>query len=222
MKITDITVSKLLEAYARNKYKLYLPSDTKGSNFSLNIGGIRTVDNKSGKYSDFIYILRKSEKPRLCCEVEDFDYVRTYQDGYILDIFAATTKPGIPNLLKPVNPKGAAVVVPGQYIDVWSKGLHKGKYPALVQTGTFQIYRDNNKDSIVDYTGPKNISKGDGINCHHGAINKSLIIGLYSAGCQVHMNAKNFEDIFMWTIDNAIKNGMSKFTYTLFEEKDII
>ena len=216
MNINDINIDRLLEIYKTNNYRI---NETKNKEFHLNIGGIRNKSRNSSKYDDFIFIFRKCKKP-INHTVSKGDWQRVYQNGYCLDIFAATTNPGTPNLLKPVNSKGAGIIVEGQYKDVYVKGLHND-YPALVQHGIFRVYRDNNKDEILDYdpTTIENIRYG-GFNCHRASKWKVVdVIGLYSAGCQVHKNVNYFEQVFMYTIDESINEGFKFFDYTLIKEE---
>src|SRR5690606_17765887 len=70
-------------------------------------------------------------------------------EGWLEFHYAATTRPGIPYLRKPVNTKGAAIMVPGQYPG-YRLGLHRGKYIALVQAAPVDVYRDNDKDDVYD------------------------------------------------------------------------
>lgn len=131
----------------------------------------------------------------------------------------ATTDPAVYWLNNPLNVKGTAIIVPNKYENIWRLGIHKG-YTALVQNKTFKVWRDNNKDSVLnrDVTvydaGPES-----GINCHRayeGAIVKT--IGKYSAGCQVWQNSKLFDKM----IDICKKSNQKAFTYVLFTEDDFL
>lgn len=216
MNRNEITMDKLLALYKVNNFRV---NEVKDKNFALNIGAIRSKSKSSEKYDDYMFVFRKCPKPTNHT-VNNPDWQRVYQNGYSLDIFTCTTNPGTPNMLNPVNPKGAGIIVEGQYKDVYIKGLHKGK-PALVQFGTFKVYRDKNKDSILDYD-PLSIenAKNTGFNIHHASEWKiSEIIGLYSAGCQVHKNVHNFKEVFMYLINNSINEGFKFFDYTLITEE---
>ena len=92
------------------------------------------------------------------------------------------------------NPKGAALLVPNQYINCWKLGLHQGKYEALRQSGLLKIYRDSDRDTVYDY---ENIadSLNDGINIHKAGL-ASVIVDGWSAGCQVLAKTDEYE-IFM-------------------------
>ena len=128
--------------------------------------------------------------------------------------YPATTRPGLPNLLKPVNPKGAAIVVPGQYKDVYQIGGFKG-YMALRQVGQLRVYRDNNKDSQFDHNSATIESGHFGIHIHKAGI-WSKLVGQNSAGCQVFQKAKDYEEFMNQCSAVADKYG-NKFTYTLLE-----
>lgn len=221
MDISKINVASILNAYKRKGYDMVYPKNQKTTFYQLNIFGIRSTDNSSGKYSDVIGIIRSTSIQPTNSEINTPYYVRRYALGYVIELFVGTTKPGIPNLLKPINPKGAAIVVPGFYPNVFVRGLHKGKYPALVQNGHFKVYRDNNKDSIIDYAGPIFDSSNDGINLHHGSITPSLFIGLYSAGCQVVKDTAKFKSVFMWNIEKSNEEMQRYFNYALFEDRDV-
>lgn len=124
----------------------------------------------------------------------------------------ATTRPGIPYLLRPVNPDGAAILVPGQYQQVYEIGLHRGKYEALIQTGPVKVYRDNNIDDVYD-THERTMQEGYfGINIHRASFG-AKIVGVDSAGCQVIKDNKDFEE-FMTLCKSSFAK---KFGYTLVE-----
>ena len=170
-------------------------------NFELNIIGIRNKDSKINVFNDKIVV---------------FYY---YDKQEYWHIYNATTKPGLYWLNNLINPKGTAILVPGQYIDVYKIGLHRGEYEALIQRDVVKVYRDNNHDSVIDYF---NVEEGYfGINIHRrNKFSISNYINRSSAGCQVFEYYNNFNE-FMTMADvhrNLYGNG---FTYTLIEEKDL-
>lgn len=65
-----------------------------------------------------------------------------------------------------MNPKGTAILAPGQYQSSHKIGLHRGKYKALVQHRPVTVYRDNNKDSKYDLEPTKKDTGIFGINIH--------------------------------------------------------
>jgi hypothetical protein len=109
------------------------------------------------------------------------------QDGTPqLQSWVATTAPGKPHTMKPMNPKGAARIAPGQYKS-WGIGTHVGPsgmdpHEALIQAEPVDVYRDTNKDFKRD--GP--IYPGMfGIDQHWGYDHPKDNIGAASAGCLV-------------------------------------
>jgi len=133
-----------------------------------------------------------------------------------------TLDPGLPMIKQPVNPEGAAIVANGYWNGLWRIGLHQGKYLALVQNRPVLVFRDNNRDSIVDFdkdyvvnddllefiqSCSNNATKIKdannkvykvqygmfGINFHRASIYKKLLeVGVYSAGCAVVQDAKDY------------------------------
>jgi hypothetical protein len=135
------------------------------------------------------------------------------------DIISITTDPGITMLKAPINSKGCAILVPGQYPGLWKIGFHKGKYKALVQNKPCTIYRDNNKDDILDFN-PDNIDLGMfGINFHKAGLS-SIEVNNWSAGCQVAEKTADFNIIMKVAEEGRLSYGNS-FTYTLLEEIDL-
>lgn len=176
---------------------------TKGS-YNLNIIGVRSNNNKvTDKYDDIIVVDYNTDNchKRVC--------------------YTITTEPGKYYMQNLCNPKGAAILVPGQYRGCWQIGLHHGKYKALCQCKAVKVYRDNNKDMIYNMT-PKNIDKGIfGINIHRS--NKTCIcdiIDKYSAGCQVFNDPVEF-NAFMRLCETQRKLYGNTFTYTLINEEDM-
>ena len=176
---------------------------TKGS-YNLNIIGIRSNNNKvTDKYDDILVV----------------DY--NTDNGHKRVCYTITTEPGKYYMQNLCNPKGAAILVPGQYRGCWQIGLHHGKYKALCQRKAVKVYRDNNKDMIYNMT-PKNIDKGIfGINIHRS--NKTCIcatIDKYSAGSQVFNDPVEF-NAFMRLCEAQRKLYGNTFTYTLINEEDM-
>lgn len=116
---------------------------------------------------------------------DDLHVIYTFKNGVWVLLFKAecTTQPGARYTLKPINPEGAAIADLG-YHECWQPGLHRGNYPALIQTGgPIRVWRDR----------AKSYSRGQGattmgwygINQHHGADAPRTDIGGHSAGCLV-------------------------------------
>ena len=80
-----------------------------------------------------------------------------------------TTDPGYRSLTAPINSKGCAILKEGWYRRLWVKGLHKGKYSALVQANPCTVYRDNDKDKELDMNTTKTETGLFGINMHRAS-----------------------------------------------------
>lgn len=192
--------------------------------YNLNIWGVRSNNQHSGKFDDKLFI---------------------WTTG-IFQEYDVTVDPSDIYLLNPIHKLGTAIIKPEQYIGVWKKGFHKNRkdHPALVQKKPITVFRDFNKDTILDFNTIKDaeeIYKGNGlveyfkdgklvfrkhtglfgINCHRASKWKILEkIGLYSAGCVVHQDPFRYKDEFLFTIDNAIKHWGNSFTFTLITERN--
>jgi hypothetical protein len=159
---------------------------------TLHVVGIRSKANEKNKFDDQMYLI----------------------NGPMQQIFSGTTNPGTHWLKNLMNPKGTAVLKPGQYVDSWKLGLHQGKYEALVQAKPITVYRDNNKNDLAEENGKEDTGMF-GINIHHANSSAiSSIIDKWSAGCQVLNDPKQFA-----TLLAACKaSGKKAFTYTLLRE----
>ena len=179
---------------------------TKG-NYNLNIVGVRSNNNNkvTNKYDDILVVDYNTDSchKRVCYNI--------------------TTEPGKYYMKNLCNPKGTAILVPGQYRGVYAIGLHNGKYEALCQRlGPVKVYRDNNRNKTYDFI-PETIEQGNfGINIHRADIYKTAtLVNGYSAGCQVICNPKDF--ISFMRLCNISKDIYgNKFTYTLVTENELI
>jgi len=135
-------------------------------------------------------------------------------------IIPITTVPGLRYMKNPSNQKGVAILKPGQYRGVWKIDYHSGKYLALCQRGDkFVVYRDNNRDVILDFNEATTDYGYFGINFHKAGEN-SQIIGAYSAGCQVPQMGRDFAKV-MELAEKSKKIFGNSFTYTLLQETDL-
>lgn len=115
---------------------------------------------------------------------DDLHVIYTFRDGKPALLFKAecTTQPGARYTLQPINDDGAAILDLG-YQEAWQPGLHRGNYPALIQTGgAVRVWRDRSKSYS---RGGENVTKTGwfGINQHHAANAPRSDIGGHSAGC---------------------------------------
>lgn len=154
--------------------------------------GVRSAANEKNKFDDNIYLV----------------------NGPIMFRYTATTNPGTHWLKNLLNPKGTAVLKPGQYVDTWKLGLHQGKYEALVQRKPVTVYRDGDKDDTAEEQGKEDTGLF-GINIHRANPSAiSSLIDKWSAGCQVLNNPKEFAQL----LDYCKKSKKDSFTYTLLRE----
>jgi hypothetical protein len=186
------------------KEKGYRHRDGSTSTY-VNIVGVRSDNNKSDKFDDYILALYRSE--------EDL--------GWVCKVWSATTDPGKHWLESPMNPAGTAILVPGQYLDAYFIRKHQGKYEAVCQKSPVLVWRDNNKDDVLDHMASEDgISGVYGINIHRSnPYSESYLVGKWSAGCQVFKKVADFNEFMELCRLSANKMGNS-FTYTLLEESD--
>jgi hypothetical protein len=88
---------------------------------------------------------------------------------------------------------GTAALAPGRY--VFKPGAHKGAYPCLVQAGPVSVYRDANRDSVLDVD-PTTIATGDtwSIQVHRAnERHRSSVVGRWSAGCVVVADPDDYD-----------------------------
>lgn len=192
-----ITVGSLKETMAKLGYQWFedLP----------NIIGVRSELNAPDVFNDLLFIV--------------------YKQNGVEKLFSATitTDPGTTYQVKLLNPKGCAVMVPGQYLNAYKSGFHQGKsdHRALVQVGKVTVDRDEDMDGIAELD-KKLIEAGYfGINIHGANKNADTTkIGPWSAGCQVHSRWSKKEEM-MDIVDSYknVNNGLV--SYTLIDEKDL-
>jgi len=195
---SEITIKALRRSVKSLGYAFFENGD-----FNLNIIGIRTASKVSNTFDDFICV--------------------AFKDGgdWNLNVYESTTDPGVYWRQHPINRKGAAILVPGQHRGSYRIGAHQGKYDALVQAKMLPVFRDNNKDGIIDVDG--DIDTGwHGINMHRASHKwQSKLVNKWSAGCQVFASPCQY-DRFMSLCKTSASLYGPRLTYTLIEEKDLI
>ena len=154
---------------------------------NLNLIGIRHSDYASNGFDDV-----------LCCAYMDPVGVKRVEH------WPATTDPGWHWLQKEfMNPKGCAVLVPGQY-------------RCLVQVKPLKVWRDRNRDRTLDHASPDEGMFGIHI---HKAGEASVQVDRWSAGCQVLARRADFLRM-MELYDASAKLYGPRVTYTLLTERD--
>ena len=140
-----------------------------------------------------------------------------------------TTLPGKTYMVdRLLSPRGCAILVPGQYRDVYRIDRHRGIYPALCQrNGSVRVYRDKDRDREYDMVASTIQTGSFGINVHatenpdDGVSNPVADrIASASAGCLVSARVADFvEARSQWNLSRALWGD--NFTLTLLNEADI-
>lgn len=160
--------------------------------FDFQIVGIRSKADLPNKFDDLIGLVEENQ----------------------ITWFTGTTNPGIHWLQNLLNPKGAALLKPNQYVNTWKLDLHQGKYLALCQRKNVVVYRDGDKDDFAEETAVTETGLF-GINIHRANANLvSQLVDRYSAGCQVLNNPQDFD----YLIKRCKASNLKDFTYTLLKE----
>ena len=204
--LIELDKAQLLEMLnnVAKKYKYPIFKSNKAYPINLNIWGIRSNDERTEYFNDVIIVFYNDEN-----------------DNWTINIYEATTDPGRTYLMNPCNEKGCAVLTTGFHQGLWKLGYHKGTYKALVQASPCLIYRDYNRDDIIDFHEDLRLDRGMfGLNLHRASSRvTSDEIGLYSAGCQVIKNANEFDDLIQ-LCEKALKDG-DKQSYVLIHEDNL-
>jgi len=201
------TLAQLFEHMNKLGYAVF-----KSGDYDLNLFGIRSKDLEPTTFNDWLGCAYKV-------------------DGkWHLDYWPATTDPGLYWRENPSNVKGTAVLVPDQYRSTYTIDLHAGKYLALCQrAGTVTVWRDANRDAVLDLDGSNEETGYFGINIHASANDPyhedrdrgpDDEVGKWSAGCQVHGTTEGFREM-MALCDKQIETHPSwpkVFTYALMEQ----
>ena len=187
------------------KAKGYVFFDGADKKLNLNLIGVRRDNEGTNEFDDFMLVLYREE------------------ELMIQKRYSITTDPGKYWLEHPMNPAGTAILIPNQYRSTWHLGKHQGKYEALVQRKKVGVWRDNNKDNVIDYNNITLISdKGCfGINIHRSnPYDQSYLVNRWSAGCQVFKRIAEYDEFLDLCKESASIYGNS-FTYTLITEKEL-
>lgn len=187
---------KTLQSIADLGYSVF----SGGRDFDLNIIGIRSASRLAGSFDDEIQVWYQKS------------------DQWHCRAWPVSCDPGVPWLENGLA-KGTAILVEGQHRGAWTFGKHRGQYDALVQCKPMPVYRDANKDQILDLDSP--IETGIwGINAHKAGRNSNTV-GRWSAGCQVFKRSADFEEFMSLCRQQKRANGWDTFTYTLVRSEDL-
>ena len=192
--------TRLLLAVQADGHKVFT-----GSDYDMNIIGVRSPSRDPNKFDDHMHLVYWDDKGMLQHKQ-----------------YRVTTDPGTYWLDNPMNVAGTAILCAGQYRGAYRFGMHRGKYEALVQSGNkVKVYRDRNRDDILDHNEDSTAEGYYGINIHRSSTRDggSTRVDKWSAGCQVFADPDEFKD-FLDTVRLQVKHHprWTSFTYTLIEE----
>ena len=195
-------LNSIIKAMKNKNYAIF-----SGGKYNVNIVGVRSNEMRANMFDDWMTVFYDSD---------DGTDTRFH-------VFQCTTDPGTYWLKHPSRVEGTAILVPNQYRSVYSVDYHGGKYLALCQrNGNVAVYRDPDRDNLLDMD-PATIMWGMfGINIHHASYyGTSTQVDKWSAGCQVIASIDDF-NTFMGIIQKSKQNYGNKFTYTLLTEQDLL
>ena len=168
--------------------------------YNVNIIAFRSLPGEPNKFDDILTLSYRRDK---------------YNP--VTEWYRCTTDPGLYYLNNPMLKAGTAVVAPQQLRAGFKIGKHKGVYECLVQSKPIKVYRDRNKDNIIDLAPGTLVSTNSGIQIHRASRDFSVAyVNKYSAGCIVVQDPQDFES-FMAVIGIAAERWGSSFTFTLIE-----
>lgn len=196
------TLDAVIDAMSEKGHRIF---NTPDKPFNLNIVGIRTRSRVPRRFDDWLTVFYNS-------------YGR-----WIFDTFPATTDPGLYYLGEEMgSEKGTAILKADQYRSAYEIGQHRGKYPALVQSGPVTVIRDADRDEELDYKSDEKEAGHFGINIHRARPQgeRSAQVANWSAGCQV-VSAPHHFDYLMTLCEKAESRFGNSFTYTLLHQRDL-
>ena len=168
--------------------------------YNLNIVGVRTPAQAVNEFDDELHLVFKD-----------------HRDQWVDLSFACTTDPGLYWLKHPIRRAGTAVLKTGQYRGAYQIGQHRGRYPALVQRRPVTVYRDRNRDEVIDMDPNTETDGIYGINIHHAG-HDSHRVDRWSAGCTVVGNLLDWN--ILWSvIQRSADLYGDRFTYTLINKE---
>ena len=190
-------IPDILQRAEREGYVVF-----KTGSYNLNLIGVRSPESTANAFDDTLHCVYKDSAGK-----------------WVELSFPVTTDPGKYWLVNPSRVSGTAILCPGQYRGTWQLGKHKGQYEALVQTGgQVKVYRDADKDEILEHN-PEDIEQGYfGINIHRASsVRTSTQVDKWSAGCQVFADPNDYR-VFMELCRISADLYGNSFSYTLLED----
>lgn len=175
---------------------------------NVNIIAVRSdiIDRSEDSFDDVLFLYYK------------------FNDNWVEYKFEITSVPGLMELQNPSFPEakknGTAIIVPNQYRGAYKVGYHYNQ-EALIQYKPIKIYRDNNRNNIIDLDPNTAIEGYWGINIHstneYWTLDK---IKNWSAGCTVFRFLKEHK-LFMDIMKKSSKLYGNSFTLTLIDSVEL-
>lgn len=136
-------------------------------------------------------------------------------------LLTGTTDPG---RITRKGQRGTAVMKPGQYVDAYQLGAHRG-HPALVNWGKcapdyWRVVADDVGNITTDSEGSEYI----GLNIHRGSTSSTPPeeVGPWSRGCQVIQDIADWDYFYTQVERLAIAGSKTFITYTLLTEAQVL
>lgn len=158
---------------------------------SANLIVQRSSERRAGEMDDLISVVRLDR-----------------YGAWVEHAYPCSADPGRAFLRRPENPKGTAILAPGQYRRAYELGKHKGR-DALVQVGPVTVRRDGDRDEILE-PGATDVGLF-GINVHDDAGAGAEA----SAGCVVLSRQDTAALLVSLSLD--VERWGARFTLTVLE-----
>lgn len=195
-----MVIAKVLREYERHGWHV----NTRP--YELNLLGLRAPSRRGGKFDDELHAFWRDEAGK-------WHYF----------VCPATTDPSDFYLQNPYNGKYTSILAEGQYRGAYRLGLHRGKVPALVQTGgPVTIIQDYDRNAVLDTKNGRKISGFFGINIHPRQVldPSSNVVGKASAGCQVPERDADMAELLRLAAVHSARYG-NQLDYSLLDFRAI-
>lgn len=202
MRLTELTQDHVRHLYLKCGYPFHEKGD-----FNVNFFGVRQHDADSsvaGQWDDVLGVMYRHPKK-----------------GWLHMLYEASVDAGSYYCQNPLNKYGTANMKEGYYRGLYARGLHNKRFEALRQVSNVTVYRDNNRDNVIDLD-PSTTQHGMFFTNVHCSF-ESRQNYKSSAGCQVTKARYSDDEYwqFLWHFDESAKIWGNKFSYALFNAKDL-
>jgi len=189
------TIEEIHEVMIENDMKVFTKP------FDVTFGGVRTNDNKSNKFNDWL-----------------FASYFTKGGGIVSVVIEATTDAGLYYRENPMQIDGTAIIQHGvQHRGAYTymkKGGHRGQ-EAFRQTGKMAYWRDANRDEYLDFDGDVRHAIYN-TNIHDmGTVGND--VNKWSAGCCGSVN-ENMDLLYQVAQVQIAHGNGDKFSFALLHE----